>query len=156
MIRTRIRQLENLTYEEWLLLVTALVLLPLIAVALHLTGFRRTHQLMSLFSGKGSPETPRQETPLPNAGQVARMVTVAANYGPYRANCMKKSMLIWWLLKRRAIHTEIRIGICKHPSELQAHAWVEFDGKVLNDRQNIAEQFTPFGSLLFPESIPFV
>jgi len=81
------------------------------------------------------------------------MVTAAANHGFYRANCLKKSMLTWWLLERKGITTDIRIGAQKDQSGLQAHAWVECEGKVINDHQNIAEQFPPFEPLLIPEKL---
>jgi len=64
---------------------------------------------MSRLSGnsrKNLPETGQMNV----VRQVARMVSVAANHGPYYANCLKRSVLIWWLLERKGIHTEIRVG----------------------------------------------
>jgi hypothetical protein len=90
------------------------------------------------------------------AKQVARMVSIAANHGPYHANCLKRSVLIWWLLEQKGIHTEIRVGAHKNPSGLQAHAWVECQGVVLNDRQDIADQFTPFESLRLPDNVQYL
>jgi hypothetical protein len=155
MNNVRIRQLRNLSINERQLLMTSLLLLPLTGISLHIFGLKRTRSAMSHLSNRsreGLPEADQMNV----AKQVARMVSIAANHGPYHANCLKRSVLIWWLLEQKGIHTEIRIGAQKDPSGLQAHAWVEFKGDVLNDYQDIASQFAPFESLLFPDNLQFL
>ena len=41
--------------------------------------------------------------------------------------------------------SQIVLGARKEQGNLQAHAWVEFDGIVLNDQSNIHEEFVSFG-----------
>ena len=71
-----------------------------------------------------------------SANRIARLVAIAAYHGPYRATCLRQSLALWWLLRRRGIPAELRIGVRKDDGELQAHAWVEHDGQALNDAQN--------------------
>ena len=134
---------------------TSLLLLPLTGILLHIFGLKRTRSVMSQLSSKSRKNLP-EAGQMNVAKQVARMVSIAANHGPYHANCLKRSVLIWWLLERKGIHTEIRVGAQMDPFGLQAHAWVEYQGDVLNDRQDIAEQFAPFESLLLPDNIQFL
>jgi hypothetical protein len=155
MNKVRIRQLRNLSINERQLLMTSLLLLPLTGISLHIFGLKRTQSAMSHLSNKSRESLPEADQ-MNVAKQAARMVSIAANHGPYHANCLKRSVLIWWLLERKGIHTEIRIGAQKDPAGLQAHAWVEYQGKVLNDRQDIAAQFPPFETFLLPDNIQFL
>jgi hypothetical protein len=155
MNKVRIRQLRNLSTNERQLLMTSLLLLPLTGISLHIFGLKRTQSAMSHLSNKSRESLPEADQ-MNVAKQVARMVSIASNHGPYHANCLKRSVLIWWLLERKRIHTEIRVGAQKDPSGLRAHAWVECQGVVLNDRQDIADQFTPFESLRLTDNIQYL
>jgi hypothetical protein len=35
----------------------------------------------------------------------------------------------------------LKIGVCKNGEALQAYAWVEYDGKVINDHQSVTRKF---------------
>ena len=48
---------------------------------------------------------------LAQARSAARMTTIAANRGPYRATCLRRSLLLLWLLRRRGITASIRFGV---------------------------------------------
>jgi len=75
------------------------------------------------------------------AERTARMVYVAANHGPYRANCLKRSLVIWGLLRRRGIPAELRIGVNNGEKIFQAHAWVESMGVVLAEPAGVNPAF---------------
>ncbi len=139
----RLSQLKTLSAEEWWVLISSMVLLPSIALALHLKGFRWTRSFLQ----KCIPETkkPAAETNLATAQSVARMVSVAANHGLYRANCLKRSLATWWLLQRRGIAAELNIGVNKDTEEFKAHAWVGYMDNVLVEADDITERFSTFG-----------
>ncbi len=77
------------------------------------------------------------------------MVQIAARRGLYRANCLQQSLCLWWILQRQGISTDLRIGVRKG-EQLDAHAWVEYRGTVLNDRPDIAQEFSPFTDIALP------
>ncbi len=110
------------------------LLLPAIGAALHLLGFRRTQRLLTRLTpdaNDSQPLSPPDEST--RAQQLTRLVVIAANHGPYRATCLCQSLALWWLLRRRGIPAELRIGVRKDGGELNAHAWVEHQGRPLND-----------------------
>ena len=81
------------------------------------------------------------------AVSIARAVKLAANHGPYRANCLKQSLVIWWLLQRHGVESTLRIGVRKNAAVLEAHAWVECLGQPLNDVPDIHQRFSPFAPM---------
>ena len=77
-----------------------------------------------------------------DARRIAHLVRIAASHGPWRGNCLKQSLVLWWLLARRHIAAEIRFGIPKEQSgDFSAHAWVEVNGINLSDSDTVQEQF---------------
>lgn len=66
---------------------------------------------------------------------------------PFRwAFCLQKSRALLWMLKHRGIEACLRIGVRKSGDMLFAHAWVEYDGIVLNDSKDTPGDF----SILLP------
>ena len=88
---------------------------------------------MKYFTPAAPKTSPRNEEELRYGQMVARMVSVAANHGLYRANCLKKSLVLWWLLKRKGIEADLHIGVQKKGELLDAHSWVKINGSVLID-----------------------
>jgi hypothetical protein len=138
------RKFLGLTWPEQRLLVQAFIVLPMLAVALRSMGLRRTQAILTRMAPPlRSPEV-RPEVRDPRARRTSRLVAVAAEHGPYRANCLKRSLALWWLLRRQGIASELHIGIRKSVRGIEAHAWVEHSGRPLNDRADIIREYAPF------------
>ncbi len=146
----RLAKLKALSAKEWQVLLTSLVLLPSIALALRFRGFKWTRTFLQNRIPENNDPTPDTE-PLDSqdllltAQSVARMVSVAANHGPYRANCLKRSLATWWLVQRRGIEAELNIGVNKDAGDFNAHAWVEYMGNTLVEADDITERYSTFG-----------
>jgi len=135
-----------LSLYEWWLMLSAMLFLPVVALSMRLVGFNKTKAFMSYFiPAKSGPEH-LDEAKVEKASIIARMVVVAARYGPYRSNCLKRSLVLWWLLARHGILSEIRFGVQKEPDKkIGAHAWVECGGVILSDALETHQRFSVLG-----------
>jgi hypothetical protein len=141
------------TPERWLL-AKALALLPITAAALRVGGFRRTYAALARLAPKQATRAaPGGPALIQEAWTIARIVDAAARRGPCRAMCLSRSLALWWLLRRRGIEADLRIGVRKHDDRLEAHAWVELQGHVLNDGADVGEHFAPFGRAILPAGV---
>jgi hypothetical protein len=126
-------------------LAAMVVFLPAIGLVLKLAGLRRTYLLLQ---HTGAGRAPRDAvTAVAEADAIARLVGVASRHGPYRASCLRQSLLLWWLLRRRRLPAELCIGVAKPAGGVVAHAWVELDGRVLNDPASVARDYAAFPGL---------
>ena len=142
----RLHQLQQLTLSEWWILLIAMLFLPLIALSLHWKGYQWTRSWLAKRIPENLNTSVSTEEQLETAISISRMVSVAANHGPYHANCLKKALVAWWLLGRRGIHTELAIGVNKEADEFNAHAWLEYEGNILIDADDVRERFSAFDS----------
>jgi Transglutaminase-like superfamily len=81
---------------------------------------------------------------------IGALVNSAARYTPGPVTCLTRSLLLRWLLRRRGIASELRIGVQLVQGRLDAHAWVEVEGVPLNDAPDVAQRFAAFNEPLSP------
>jgi len=62
-----------------------------------------------------------------------------------RAACLQRSVVATWLLRRHGFAAEMIIG-CR-PLPFESHAWVEVDGRVVNDLPQYQRVFTVLNRL---------
>lgn len=145
------RKFHQLSWLERWLLVQALLLLPLMALALRLLGFRRLQiALVNLTSINCMLVSNKTQAALAQAYSTVRIVRAAVRYGPYHANCLQHSLTLWWLLRCQGIESDLRIGVRKEASRFEAHAWVDYLGFTLNDSSDIHQRFAAFDHAILP------
>lgn len=134
-----LRKLQQLSLSEWWLLAQAQTLLALTLCAVRVLGVSRWQSVLTQLARSrkthvaGSHQTVNDSR---KTATIARMVNIAAHHGVFRANCLQRSLVLWCLLRRSGIESEIRFGARKNEGELEGHAWVECDGVVLNESQD--------------------
>jgi hypothetical protein len=131
--------------DERRLLAWCLVLIPWVVIGIRLFGFRRTKSALDRWSQTpGSAVAPPPDEAAARARTVARIAGIAAGRGPVRATCLRRSLLIWWLLRRDGIDAEIRIGVRRDGEDLSAHAWVEHRGVPVGETDDLESRYDHF------------
>jgi len=98
--------------------------MPLVQLSLRVRGFTRTAGMLASHSQRrAGPADPPDAPP-----------------------CLGRSLVLWFLLRRRGIDAELVIGAgTPRGGELPAHAWVEVAGEPVNDAFDVRERFGSFG-----------
>lgn len=97
-----------------------------------LFGFNKVRN--SLAKRRISPRRPAPEL----AGQVCRAVNLAACFYFKQVWCLQKSVVTARLLRHYGVEGRVVIGYRQAP--FFSHAWVEADGRVLNDSSVYKQQ----------------
>jgi hypothetical protein len=139
------RRFRNRPPEDRRLILRAALIVPLTGTGLRVFGFRRWKHMIEKFSLRGSVP-PSLPVPLQRerAARAARAVRSVELHGPFRPNCLVRSMTLWWLLRRDGVTGELHIGGLKEGGRFEAHAWVELSGKVLNDGEEVHQHYARF------------
>jgi hypothetical protein len=148
------RRFLDLAPEERTLCLRAAWRLPLVALQLRLFGVRPFQRACSGARDRPSTVLLPEEVTV-RARRTGWCVAVAARYGLCRGNCLSRSLTLWWLLKEQGIESEVRVGVSGPSGRFEAHAWVECQGVVLNDRQDVDEVFAAFDQPLLSGRWPF-
>jgi Transglutaminase-like superfamily len=141
-LHTKLAKLHALSWSERRTLVAAMAWMPLFWLGLHGLGLRRFQAWLL---------RPRlliqNDLSLDEIMGMATAVNRAARLVRIPANCLTRSLLLGWLLRRRGVACQLRIGVQMNNGSLAAHAWVEYAGIPINDQPNVGEQFAAFQPL---------
>jgi hypothetical protein len=147
-------RLRELPGPERLLLCQSLLMLPVISILLRFLGFRRSLVVLDRLSWVCCRLLPLR-TAHTDPKAICRLVATAARHGVCKATCLRQSLVVWFLLRRRGLPAELRIGARKVEDRLEAHAWVESNGLCLDGTRGLAalhgdtpSPFTMFDSLI--------
>ena len=132
--------------EKWGFL-SAVMLLPLFWLGLHVFGFARFQAWL-----ERAPLGEQKSLPVTALSDLGILVNRAAHYAPGPVTCLTRSLLLRWLLRRCGIGSELRIGVQLAQGRLDAHAWVEYEGIPINDAQDVAQRFAVFNEPLSPQA----
>jgi hypothetical protein len=127
-IARKLTKTARFSLADWLILLRAWGLLFRVELALR---FLPSTKLLTLALDNEGVETPRASPLDVRPERVAFLVDVAARYHPLRPTCLRRALVLHSLLKERGFDVEFRIGTSRLGAQLDAHAWVEHQGRVL-------------------------
>lgn len=138
--RSRRRSWRALSTGERLETIGAAVLIPVAAASLRVCGAKRT---IAWFTRASTSDAGRDRR---GAEAAERAVRRAARWGVHAGNCLSQSLALAWLLRRRGLAAELRLGARRSGGDLQAHAWVVHDGCVVNDTPDVEARYAALES----------
>ena len=114
--------------DRWLVVRVAFLLLAT-RVSLAVFGYKRLKRLFSHFS---SPPTQILRSPLEDLDRVVWAVEKVGFRLLGNRRCLTEAMVTQLLLSRRKLRANIQIGVAfGENGKLEAHAWIEHEGRVL-------------------------
>ena len=135
--------------QEWQLFLQAWLMLLAVDLGLRLLPFQKVQGLLAPSAGP-SPNQPAEELQgnLPSQEQAsihqARTILAwAARRHLYEMTCLRRSLALQWLLRRRGIQTELRIGVKRVGEQVSAHAWLEHNGDPINEPEAVTDRYIP-------------
>jgi hypothetical protein len=123
---------------------------------LRLLGFRRWRAMLVWVAPRSATGVALHDPDrMATAREIARILEATCRHLTFHASCLEQSLVLWWLLARRGIPADLRIGARKEAGRFEAHAWVESGSMTLNDSGEAHLHFAPFdGSIVSMETQP--
>ena len=141
------RRFRKLPRLERGLFFRGVFLLPVTACALRCIGLRNTKRLMDSWRKHDATRATGDAAEKWRVAYAARrMMEAASRHGVVRGSCLSKSMVLWHLLRLQGLEATVHVGGRKDGRLFEAHAWVELDGRTVNDSEDVRERFAPFES----------
>jgi hypothetical protein len=139
----KLKTLLRMPGRDRLQIVLTFLLLAAIRLGLWLLPFQTLLQrLEKLGRSASAPRSIRQ---------IVWMVNVSSRYMP-GVKCLARALTTRVLLNWYGYASELRIGVAKgEQGELEAHAWVEYQGKVIIGGLSTLSRYVPLPSLNLTE-----
>jgi hypothetical protein len=138
-MKAKLRTVFSFSARDWILLAQAWSLLLVIDIALRILPFRKVQIWM-----KSQQE---KEISAAQAEILIRrssdFVELAARNHLYPMTCLRRSLVKQYLLSQRGVNTDLFIGVRRNQEKLEAHAWLEYQGQPIGEKEPPTGQFTP-------------
>jgi Transglutaminase-like superfamily len=139
-MRTRLQRIRALSTAQWRVVATSLVLLAPIQLMLKTRGLKRTAAALAARSDR-----PLGIADSSMAASMAEAVSLVAGRKVVGALCLGRSLLLWFLLRRRGMDAELVVGTKSSVDDAwMAHAWVELDSQPVNDSADVRDYYSSF------------
>ena len=139
-MRSRLQRIRALSAPQWRVVVISAVLLTPIQVMLKSRGLKRTASSLAARSDRPLGVADRRV-----ATEMADAVSLVAGRKMVGALCLGRSLLLWYLLRRRGMDAELVVGAKSPVDEAwMAHAWVELDSQPVNDVPDVRQHYASF------------
>ena len=129
---------RQLTVREWLALIEAWWGLLYFHLALRRMSYERLNSSIRVTPGERSGQSGGVEV----AERMHRLVGWAARLHILPMTCLMRAFALRWMLARRGIPAQIRIGASKSAAELHAHAWLEVEGQAVGEAEDVGDRFS--------------
>ena len=141
----RWRRYRRLAPEDRGLVLGGMVLQFLTMLGLRAMSFRHCKGLIRQFSPVASISRHIEaDCQAERRRKIVSAMNAVERNGPWRPNCLERSLALWWLLRLNAIDSELHIGGRVIEGRFEAHAWVEWEGQVLNDTTDVHKHYARF------------
>jgi hypothetical protein len=107
---------------------------------LRIVGYSRSREFLERLSPL-SPTRSVGSDPL-EAERIARAIAIAGRHGLVKAECLPQSLLLMFILRRRGLSPALKFGVRKSGAIVDAHCWIELDGRALAHGQKDFLEFS--------------
>lgn len=134
-IKRKLSIAQKLSLADWLLIIQAWWVLVYFHLALRRVGFEKVQKQ---FTPVVKEKVSRSDS-LEIAWRLQKLVYLASRIHFLHMACLDRACALQWILGRREIPSELRIGICKSQVNIYAHAWVEIAGLAIGETEDIED-----------------
>lgn len=124
-----------LSAKDWLILLEGWVILLCFQIALIFFSYEKIVNLMR------PAQVTSEDQAAVRADHIYRLLGYASRLHILGMTCLHRSLALAWMLSRRGMQAEIRIGVCEAQGEFNVHAWVEVQGYSVGEPVDIAARF---------------
>lgn len=135
----KLRKASRLSLAEWSFFLQAWFWLLFFDLGL------RTRSFPDLQAFAARPSS-RRATPSESREDIIHVLSTAVDRARYNhlypMTCLRRALTLQKLLAQRGIPVELKIGVRKEDGLLLAHAWIQYQGKIVGEPERITETYS--------------
>jgi hypothetical protein len=135
-LKSIMRKFLRLSWRDKWLIIQVIAMLLYVRIGLCWLGYQR---LRNHLAGRITPS----KTEIRHAVHIGKLVNAAGLRSG--ANCLQRSLTLWWLLRLHGIASDLHFGIPRQPyATFTAHVWLQIGTTIINDSHDIHETYAEF------------
>jgi hypothetical protein len=136
---TKLRRALELSASDWLMIIQATGWFAAIEIGLRVLKLRT---LLNILGNEKRNWQRGHDELCPSLERVAYCVELASRFHALYPTCLRKALVLYALAIRNGVKVRLIIGTAKAGRTLQAHAWLEHEGRVITGGPG-SERYSP-------------
>jgi hypothetical protein len=128
----KLRRLFDLPRADKVLLARAWLALLAVDLGVRFVSFDAVQDFIARHAKAGGNNSPER---------LQKFVRLAARHHLWKMACLPQALALRWLLAREGSAAVVMIGVRRGAGVLEAHAWVELNGKALGEPADVRARF---------------
>ena len=116
-------------------------MLAFVDLWLRFGSFKRLQEFLKVEPGQGLTSGDNPEAISSLIDRTGWLVGAAARNHLFRMSCLRRALVLQYLLRRKGVLTFLRFGVRTENGNLQAHAWLERDGVLVSEPEMVHERY---------------
>lgn len=79
--------------------------------------------------------------------RIWQLVDMASRNHILTITCLRRSLVAQRLISKQGIPVELHFGVKKDNGRIQAHAWLEYQGQVIGDPEQLTQAYEPLARI---------
>lgn len=79
--------------------------------------------------------------------KIIKLSETVARHHIRKMNCLRRCLSQKQMLEKRGFNTKMHIGVCIEQEKLKAHAWLSFQGLIINDNEDVSSRYSELTSV---------
>lgn len=117
-------------------------MLAFVDIWLRVGSFKRLQVFLQVEPGHDLESVDNPEVISAVIDRTGWIVGAAARNHLCRMSCLRKALILQYLLSRKGVQTLLRFGVRTENGSLQAHAWLELDGVLVSEPEIVHERYS--------------
>ncbi len=132
----KLKQIFSLNVKEYPLLIEAWLSLAWVDLLIRFSPYERWRYLLN--SDEQSTQTQQKELDI---GPLIAMSEKVARHHLFSMNCLRRTLAQKKMLAKRGVLAHVHIGVKKGGGRFEAHSWLSYNSRVLNDSADVTERY---------------
>lgn len=125
-------------YDQLVLIARILTILT--EVGLRFLSLKTTERIFAYFTKSVTP--PDDKETIVIIDKYSTLFKQMNDASSLKGRCLSRSLVMRFLLSRKGISPDLKIGISQITEHLDVHAWLELDGVLINDDPSVISNYT--------------
>lgn len=140
-VKNKFSKFLNLTFKDKAKTVIYVLTFHLFIIGFRIFGYKKTRYIVDKII---SPINCNVSNSKKFLGNESKIIGYSVGNSLFKSTCLEKSLFTYLIVGMYGIKTELKFGVNNSTEDFSSHAWVEYQGIILNDTPETLDNISPF------------
>ena len=143
-VKNKFSKFLSLTFKDKIKTLVYSITFHLFILTFRIFGYKKTRKIIDKIISSINNNKNINKKFIENESKI---IGHAVGNSLFNSACLEKSLFTYLILGIYGIKTELKFGVNNSTDDFSAHAWVEYNGMIVNDLPEVIGRISPFKNI---------